>query len=342
MRILEPIIILLGVPIVIFLVQYLILFEVRKVLIQPGREVALSILTHLKRPTQAIVPLIGLEITTSALRLPQDVTSPLEHGLQIALIFSIAWLIVNLTYILDDLLVSRFPLNKADNLATRRVHTQVQVLRRVAVVVVTVLSVATALLSFPSVRTAGAALLASAGLAGVVLGLAAKPTITNLIAGIQIAVSQPIRIDDVVVVEGHWGRIEEIALTYVVVRIWDLRRLVLPISYFIVNPFENWTRERADILGWVHLEVDYSAPVAEIREELHKILNSSPDWDGKVWNLQVTQLGTETMTLRALMSSCDSSTSWNLCCEVREKLVQFLQVNKPSALPRLRTQVILQ
>jgi small-conductance mechanosensitive channel len=186
----------------------------------------------------------------------------------------------------------------------------------------------------------GAGLLASAGVAGLVAGVAARPTATNVVAGLQIALSQPIRVDDVVVVEDEWGRVEEIALTYVVIRVWDLRRLVLPISYFITNPFENWTRATADILGWVYLQVDYSAPVDDIRRHLYEVLCSSPNWDGNVWNLQVTDAGPSTIQLRALMSARDSSTSWDLQCEVREKLVAYLQERHPGALPRLRTEPV--
>jgi small-conductance mechanosensitive channel len=263
----------------------------------------------------------------------------LLHALGVALILAVAWLVVRLTYVLEDLVLGRYRLEDPDNLHARQVHTQIVVLRRVTVVVVAVVSLAIALLSFPSVRAAGAGLLASAGIAGVVAGVAAKPVATNVFAGIQIALSQPIRVDDVVVVEGHWGRVEEIALTYVVVRVWDLRRLVLPISYFIENPFENWTRSTANILGWVHLEVDYRVPVDAIRKRLQEVVAASPRWDGNVVNLQVTNLGNYTVQLRALMSAPDSSASWDLQCEVREALLVFMQEQYPWAMPRLRAEL---
>jgi len=168
--------------------------------------------------------------------------------------------------------------------------------------------------------------------------MAAQRTIATFIAGLQIAVTQPIRVDDVVIVENEWGRIEEITLTYVVVRIWDLRRLVVPITYFIEKPFQNWTRVTADILGTVFIYVDYTVPIESIRAELQRILKSSELWDGKVCVLQVTNTSERTVELRALMSAADASTAWSLRCQVREKMVDFIQKNYPDALPKLRAE----
>jgi small-conductance mechanosensitive channel len=180
-------------------------------------------------------------------------------------------------------------------------------------------------------------MIASAGVAGIVIGFAAQKSLSALLAGFQIAITQPIRIDDVVIVEGEWGRIEEITLTYVIVCIWDLRRLVVPITYFIEKPFQNWTRTSADILGTVFLRVDYVVPVDSVRQELTRILEASPNWDRKVNVLQVTDAKEQTLELRALASSSDASKSWDLRCEMREKLVAFIQKNYPGSLPRLRT-----
>jgi small-conductance mechanosensitive channel len=301
-----------------------------------GRLVTSSFVRRVRGPSRFVLPLAAVDVAVATVRLPGPVSAALLRVLGVLIVLATAFLVVRVTYVIDDLVLERYPLDGPDNLRARQVHTQIQVLRRVTAAVVTVLAVAIALLSFPEVRAAGAGLLASAGLIGIVAGVAAKPAATNVVAGLQIAISQPIRVDDVVVVQGHWGRVEQIALTYVVVRVWDLRRLVLPISYFIENPFENWTRQNADILGWVHLEVDYRAPVEQIRQQLHRILRESADWDGNTWNLQVTSLGTETVQLRALMSARDSSAAWNLECEVREKLIAFLQAEHPEALPRLR------
>ena len=296
------------------------------------------LVSNLRAPALLVLPLVTIEVAAGVLPMPAPLRPVLLHAVGIVLIAAVAWLAVRATFVLYDLLLVRYDLDRPDNLHARRVRTQVQVLRRITVLAVSVLALAVALLSFPQVRAAGAGLLASAGIIGLAAGVAARPVATNVVAGLQLALSQPIRVDDVVVVEGHWGRVEEIALTYVVIRVWDLRRLVLPVSYFVTMPFENWTRSTADILCWVHLEVDYSAPVAAIRSKFGEILSRSPDWDGKVSVLQVTGLGAETMQLRALMSAPDSSRSWNLQCEVREKLVDFLQREYPSALPRLRTE----
>ena len=195
------------------------------------------------------------------------------------------------------------------------------------------------LMTFESVRQLGTSILASAGIAGIVVGFAAQRSIATLLAGFQIAMTQPIRLDDVVIVENEWGRIEEITLTYVAVRIWDQRRLILPITYFIEQPFQNWTRTSADILGTVFLYVDYRAPLDAIRAELDRILQASPSWDGKVKGLQVTNAQEQTLEIRALASAADASLAWDLRCEVREKLVQFLQRHHPESLPRIRAEL---
>ncbi len=201
------------------------------------------------------------------------------------------------------------------------------------------LTVAFVLMTFERVRQLGAGLLASAGVAGIVLGFAAQKSLATILAGIQIALTQPIRVEDVVIVEGEWGTIEEITLTYVVVRIWDMRRLIVPIHYFIEKPFQNWTRVSADILGTVNLYLDYSVPVEALREEFKRILDASDYWDGETWGVQVTDSTDKTMTVRPLMSAKNSGDAWNLRCEVREKLIAFVRENYPDALPRIRAEV---
>jgi small-conductance mechanosensitive channel len=223
-----------------------------------------------------------------------------------------------------------------DNLHARAIQTQVLVLQRVAIAVIAIFTIASMLMVFESVRQFGASILASAGIAGIIVGLAAQRSIASLLAGFQIALTQPIRLDDVVIVENEWGRIEEITLTYVVVRIWDLRRLVLPISYFIEQPFQNWTRSSADLLATVFLYVDYTMPVAPLRAELTRLLEASTRWDHKVNVLQVTDSKERTLEIRALASASDASLAWDLRCEIREKLVDFLQREYPGCLPKLR------
>lgn len=297
---------------------------------------AVSVIRNIRHAVTLLLPLVAVDISVAAVHLSGRLRSDLLHAISVALVLAVAFVVVRLTYVLDDVVLFHYRVDVADNLRARRVQTQLQILRRVIVLAVGVIAVAAILLSFRSVRAAGAGLLASAGLVGVLGGLAARPTVANLVAGVQIAVSQPIRVDDVVVVEGHWGRIEDIALTYVVVRVWDLRRLVVPISYFVSNPFENWTRTAATILGWVNLEVDFCTPVDEVRAEFHRIVSASSNWDRGVAVLQVSDSNASTMRLRALMSASDSSRSWDLQCEVREKLIGFLHRYHPEALPRLR------
>lgn len=294
---------------------------------------------HLRLPVRLLVVVVGLEIATAAVPVPAGVATILDHTWGVALDLAVGLSVIRALYVVSDLLLAHYRTDTADNLRARGVATQVQIARRIAVAAVSIVAVSVALLSFGPVRAAGAGLLASAGLVGIVAGLAARPILTNMLAGIQIALSQPIRVDDVVVVDGEWGRIEQIALTYVVVRVWDLRRLVLPISYFIENPFENWTRTGADILGWVHIELDYRASVEDLRKRFLEVLGDSPDWDQQTAVLQVTGAGTETIQVRCLMSSADSSRSWNLQCEVREKLIAYLREEHPESLPHLRVQL---
>jgi small-conductance mechanosensitive channel len=207
---------------------------------------------------------------------------------------------------------------------------------RVADILVVVLTIGFALMSFDSVRQYGVSLFASAGVAGLVAGLAARPVLSNLFAGVQLAMTQPIRIDDVVIVENEWGWIEEITSTYVVIRVWDLRRLIVPLSYFIERPFQNWTREGAAILGSVMLYLDYAAPIDAIREEAQRIAEASPDWDKKFVGVQVTDTKLDTIEVRILVSAAAAGQAWNLRCEVREKIITFLQRKHPEALPRRR------
>jgi small-conductance mechanosensitive channel len=211
------------------------------------------------------------------------------------------------------------------------------VISRVVYVTIGIFAVGAILMLFQEVRHLGTSLLASAGIVGIIGGIAAQKTLANVIAGFQIALAQPVREDDVVVVEGEWGRIEEITLTYVIVHIWDDRRLVLPLSYFIEKPFQNWTRKSADITGSVLLWVDYTFPVDEGRKAVKKIIENSPLWDRRFWNLQVSDASERTIQLRVLATSADSSRSWDLRCEIREKLVEFIQQHHPASLPKLRT-----
>ncbi|HYZ85073.1 MAG TPA: mechanosensitive ion channel domain-containing protein, partial [Bryobacteraceae bacterium] len=291
-------------------------------------------------PARLLFPIGAIFLATPAMPLPPDMLRNYRHLLGIILIGGSAWLLIALLHSLDEILAAKYKVDVADNLRARRIQTQVQVMRRFGVSIVVVGAIAAVLMTFPAVWNLGAGIFASAGVAGVVAGIAARPALSNLLAGMQIAFTEPIRLDDVVIVEGEFGRVEEIEPTYVVVRVWDKRRLILPLSYFIEKPFQNWTRQSSDLLGTVFVYVDYSVPVEEVRNELHRILQQSKLWDGQVWGLQVTDATEKSIQLRALMSAKDASTAWDLRCEVREKLVQFLQQNYPQALPKMRAEVM--
>jgi len=252
------------------------------------------------------------------------------------IIFSITWLILVALKFAKKLIIKNYDVETSDNLKARKIYTQFNILERIFIVLVVVLALGAALMSFESIREIGVSLFASAGVAGIIIGFSAQKLIASILAGIQIAITQPIKFDDVVIVEGEWGRIEEITLTYVVINIWDKRRLIVPTTYFIDNPFQNWTKTSSDILGTVFIHTDYSVPFDKLREELTRILSSTDLWDGKVNVLQVTDAKAQSVEIRALMSAVDSPTAWDLRVLVREKLIGFLQENYPESLPHKR------
>jgi small-conductance mechanosensitive channel len=296
---------------------------------------------HCRRPFSLFIPvlILLLLLRDSNAYLSEPVIRHAGQFLHVLLVVAIAWFFVKLTDVFGSLVLSRYDIHADDNLRARKVYTQIQMAKKIIALVVGILALAAILMSFKTSRQLGAGILASAGVMGIIIGFAAQRTLANIMAGIQLAITQPIRIDDVVVVEGEWGRIEEITLTYVVVRIWDLRRLILPISYFMEKPFQNWTRVSSQILGTVYLHVDFRVPIAGIRNELQKILKDSEYWDGQVCRLHSTEAGERVVQLRALMSAADSSSAWELRCEVREKLIEFVRENYPESLPTFRASV---
>ncbi len=256
------------------------------------------------------------------------------------LIVSFAWAFTEITNILKYELLKRFDMNSEDNLKSRKLHTQINLIEKVIVFVIIIVATGLIFLSVDGIREIGVGIFASAGVAGIIIGLSAQKIVGALLAGIQIAITQPFRIDDAVVVEGEWGWIEEINLTYVVVRIWDKRRLVLPSTYFLEKPFQNWTRTTADIIGTVFLYTDYTIPFDALRDELTRQLESTPLWDGQVNVLQVTDSKENIVESRILVSAKNSPTAWDLRVLIREKMIQFIQNNYPESLPR--TRVVLQ
>jgi small-conductance mechanosensitive channel len=263
--------------------------------------------------------------------------SLLQHLFTLLLITCVTWLVIQAAYAVTDVVLDRLLLVEGErNRRARRIRTQITLVRRVSAAVVVIVALGAMLFTFPQVRALGAGLLASAGIAGVVAGIAAQSTLGNMLAGLQLAFSDAIRLDDVVVVENEWGRIEELTLTYVSLRLWDERRLILPVSYFTTNPFENWTRHESRILGSVYLRVDWSVPVEELRAELYRALRDNPLWDQKDWTLQVTDVTPNGLVeVRALMSAADSASAWDLRCDIREHLVAFIRDKYPEAIPRL-------
>lgn len=290
-------------------------------------------------PMRLLLPMLALQAVLQAAPARFEWVAGWQHLLLVAIILAVTWLALAAVMGARDVVELRFPVNAADNLEARRVVTQVTVLARTAGGLIILIGIAVALTTFPGVRQIGASLLASAGLAGIVVGFAARPVLGNLIAGLQIAMAQPIRIDDVVIVQGEWGRIEDITGTYVVVKIWDERRLVVPLQWFIENPFQNWTRTGSDIIGSVFLWVDYRLPLEPLRQELKRIVEAAPEWDQRVCTLQVTDASERAMQVRVLASSINSGSNWDLKCRVREGLIAFIQREHAEALPHVRAEL---
>lgn len=263
----------------------------------------------------------------------------IRHFNTLALISTLTWLGVRSVKAIEMAIIERNPADAPDNLQARRVQTQAKVLARSAMVLIILVGSGAALMTLPGLRQIGTSLLASAGVAGLVVGFAAKPVLGNLLAGMQIALTQPIRLEDVVIVQNEWGHIEEITGTYVVIRIWDQRRLIVPLQWFIENPFQNWTRTNADILGTVLIWVDYRLPLQPLREEAERICRHAPEWDGRLCQTQVIEASERAMQLRILVSAGDAGRAWDLRCRMREGLVDFVQREYPEYLPRLRADI---
>ncbi|WP_295852228.1 mechanosensitive ion channel domain-containing protein [uncultured Xylophilus sp.] len=301
-----------------------------------GMPVIAAIVRACHAPAQLLLPVLALQLVWQAAPDALRFVGSLRHLNGLLLIGAVSWLLVSAIDGLAAGVIAQHPADIEDNLQARRIHTQARVLSRTAMFAVMVAGLAMMLMTFPGARQVGASLLASAGVVGIVAGLAAKPVFSNLIAGLQIALAQPIRIDDVLIVQGEWGRVEEITGTYVVLKIWDDRRLIIPLQWFIENPFQNWTRTGSQLLGSVFLSVDYAMPVAPLRAELERLVPTLPEWDGRFFNLQVTDATERTMQLRILVTAQSSSKAFDLRCRVRELMIDFMQREYPQHLPSLR------
>lgn len=295
-----------------------------------------AILIDVERAAGAALPLIALQLVWQLAPNDLRLIGNVRHANGLLLIGALTWFFIAMIRGVADGVILQHPVNVEDNMQARRIHTQARVLARSAMVVVLITGVAMALMTFPGARQVGASLLASAGVLGLVAGLAARPVFSNLIAGLQLALAQPIRLDDVLIVQGEWGRVEEITGTYVVLKIWDERRLIIPLQWFIENPFQNWTRSSAQILGTVFLNVDYSLPMDELRAEARRLVESAAEWDGRVFVVQVTDATERTMQVRVLVSATDSGRAFDLRCHVREGLIAWMAREHPGCLPSVR------
>ncbi len=327
----------LASAVLLALIAHAIVFRiVNRVLRRRPAGAAAAFVHRIRWPTRFILLAFFVTAVVPALPIAPSVSLLLARVVSLSLIALFGWMVVSVVNLGGDILTLRYNIEIADNLAARRMRTQLDILRRVIVVVVFVITVSIMLMTIPEVREIGVSLFASAGVAGLAIGLAARPVLSNLIAGLQIALTQPMRIDDVVVVEGEWGRIEQITSSYVVVRIWDERRLIVPLTYFIEKPFQNWTLKTAQIIGTVFWHLDYTAPIDAMRKKLDEFVGESRHWDKRVALIQVTNADKHTVEVRALLSAANSGAAWDLRCEVREKMIAYLREHHPHCLPKIR------
>lgn len=313
------------------LVAFFVLVQIlRRTLRRLGRPTSI-LADHTRHPFRWFGVVVILRVTIGT------VVSPgWKHAFGLALIATGAWLLAGILTALERMATSQLRIGEADNLRARRAQTQLAVVHRFTIVIIAILALGAMLMTFPGARAAGTSLLASAGIIGAIAALAAQQLLGNVFAGLQMAFSDAVRLDDVVIVEGEWGRVEEITLTYVVVHVWDDRRLVMPTSYFMSKPFENWTRTGAALMGTVEIDLDWSVDTDKMREELEDILQDTDLWDGRTNVLQVTDATNTLVRVRALVSAKDAPTLWDLRCLVRERLVNWIQTHEPDSRPRIR------
>lgn len=321
------------ITLIIFIIVYRIMVYFGK---RSGNVLPLNFAKRMQWPL--LLFLFSMVIKAAPLRFVNDagIVSFIHQLAVIGGIVSVTWMIIVFLKIIKQHIVAKYDVSVSDNLRARKVQTQYIVLENTLIFIVVMVAIGIALMSFNSIRNIGISVLTSAGIAGIIIGFAAQKALGTILAGIQIAITQPIRFDDVVIIDGEWGRIEEIKLTYVVVNIWDKRRLVVPSTYFLENVFQNWTRTQSGILGTVFIYTDYTVPLSPLREELKRLLTGSPLWDNDVGIIQVTEASEQTMELRVLVSARNSGEAFDLRAMVREGLIDFLQKEYPDALPKIR------
>jgi small-conductance mechanosensitive channel len=294
------------------------------------------IIRRLGKRILAFVVLLVINFFIPLLDLSERTYYVVDKIIDILLTIAFAGILIGIVRVGQEYIVHRYDINKADNFRERKIRTQLQFIRKVLVSLIVVVTICIILLSFENMRRLGSGLLAGVGIGGIIIGFAAQRSLGNLLAGFQIAFTQPMRIDDALLVEGEFGRVEEITLTYVVLNLWDQRRLVLPINYFIEKPFQNWTRMTTELLGTVELYLDYSVPLEPIRNELNRLLTTTKLWDRRVSAVQVTEARENAMVVRALVSANNSGMLFDLRCYIRENLILFIQKNYPDAFPKTR------
>lgn len=298
-----------------------------------------SIIRHFNKILTVFIPLLVFSSLLFLMRFSPYTSIIISKIIQIAITICFAIIIIRILRVFEDYLYHRFDISKENNLKERKIRTQIVFIRKILITLIVIITIAVILLSFEGMRKIGAGLLTGVGIGGIIIGFAAQKSLGNLLAGFQIAFTQPIRMDDVLIVEGEWGKVEEINLTYVVVNIWDKRRLVLPINYFIEKPFQNWTRTTAEILGTVFIYIDFTIPVNQLRQKLTELLQQNRLWDGKVNVLQVTDLKERTMEIRCLMSCRNSGDAFDLRCYIREEMINYINNNFPETLSKTRINI---
>ncbi|WP_121356296.1 mechanosensitive ion channel family protein [Flavisolibacter nicotianae] len=295
-----------------------------------------SLLRHLSSPVAFLIPLFFFDALIPLLQMPSAVRQYIARASEIVMIIGFAWLLIRCIKVAQDIVHDKININVSDNLRQRQIMTQLIYIRRVASSIIILLAIGAVLLSFDTLRKIGTGLLTGVGIGGIIIGFAAQRSLANLLAGFQIAFTQPIRIDDEVIVEGEFGKIEELTLTYVVVRIWDNRRMILPINYFLEKPFQNWTRTTAEIIGSVYFYADYTLPMEWVRNEFNQIIKDHPLWDGQTAGVVITSLNKDVMEIRGIVSSRSSGNNFDLRCHIREQLLQRIVDVYPQCLPRTR------
>lgn len=321
-----------------FIIKLILAFSLRHTAVKPGRDYSLpkSILSNIGMPVNYFLPVLVFNFILPFMRVKPAFASNLDKTGSIFLTITFAAVLIGLVNVFRDYIYHSYDISKADNLRERKIRTQVQFIWRLIVGIIVIVTICAVLLSFDGLKKIGAGLLTGVGVGGIIIGFAAQKSLANILAGFQIAFTQPIRIDDVLIVENEWGRVEEITLTYVVMNLWDKRRLVLPINYFIEKPFQNWTRNTSDLLGYVYFYVDYTMPIEPIRTEYMRLLELSPLWDKKVGVVQVTNITEKVMEIRALMSAESSGKAFDLRCYIRENMMTYIQKNFADNLPKVR------